>query len=198
MSPSLPWFTIERYDRAGLGKDKVKRIHQEDFCQALGVGPDEKYESEGGPSLSKCAGCIERYSTLPAKDKLRLIQWVVYNYLIGNADAHAKNVSFLYKRSGIQLAPFYDLLSTVVYPALSKKMAMKIGNENRFPYIRKRHWKRFATEVGVKPDLVLNIVKLFAARILPVAQKLRVPDAPQVVHRILDVIKTQVSRTESL
>ncbi|MGA1825420.1 MAG: type II toxin-antitoxin system HipA family toxin, partial [bacterium] len=140
---------IKRYDRKEEG-NKVTRIHQEDFCQALGVSYNQKYESEGGPGLRDCFNLLDNNSVQPALDKKRLLEFVVFNYYIGNADAHAKNISLLYENGNIRLAPFYDLMSTLVYEGLSKKMAMKIGGENRFNWVRKRHWERLAKSIDVK------------------------------------------------
>ncbi|MGA1825208.1 MAG: type II toxin-antitoxin system HipA family toxin [bacterium] len=155
---------VKRYDRKEEG-NKVLRIHQEDFCQALGISYNQKYESEGGPGLSDCFNLLDNNSVQPALDKKRLLEFVVFNYYIGNADAHAKNISLLYKRDGILLSPFYDLMSTLVYDGLSKKMAMKIGGENRFDWVRKRHWERLAKSIDVKPQYVIDMLVNLGERI---------------------------------
>lgn len=135
---------VTRYDR-----ENGQRLHQEDFCQALAIDAENKYESEGGPSLEKCAGLIRSYSYKPAADILQLVRWILFNVLIGNCDAHGKNIAFLY-RAKCELAPFYDLLSTQCYVGLSDKMSMKIGDENRLDWLQKRHFERFAEAIGVK------------------------------------------------
>lgn len=81
---------VQRYDR-----QQDQRLHQKDFCQAMGIAPFNKYEAEGGPSFADCSNLIKQYSSRPAADKKRLLQWTLFNYLIGNADAHGKNLSFL-------------------------------------------------------------------------------------------------------
>jgi serine/threonine-protein kinase HipA len=154
---------VERYDRA-LQKGDVLRIHQEDFCQALGVSPEIKYQAEGGPSLKECCALLRRYSASPAKDLLRLTEWVFFNVLIGNADAHAKNISLMYRNKAPVLAPFYDLLCTRVYVGLSNRLAMKLGGENRFEWIMERHWSRFAEEAGVKPRTLHDNLRAFCER----------------------------------
>ncbi len=150
---------VERYDRRGEKNGTVVRLHQEDFCQALGILPEQKYESEGGPSLQSCFTLLKRHSTRPAADQKFLLGWVIFNVLVGNADAHAKNLSILFTEKGPQLAPFYDLLSTLIYPDLTEKFAMKIGGENRPSWIRMRHWERLADDVFLKRNFVLSVVK---------------------------------------
>ncbi len=146
---------VERYDRYTDFDGVVHRLHQEDFCQALGSPPELKYENEGGPSLDVIFAALERGSQTPLPDKRELLKWVFFNFIIGNADAHAKNVSFLYGKKGEEigprLAPFYDLVCTEVYDQLAKKQAQKIGGENRPWYVARRHWERFASLIEVNP-----------------------------------------------
>lgn len=108
-------FVVRRYDRV-TGTDETKRLHQEDFCQALGIPPEFKYETEGGPSLAACFNLLRNASTSSGKDVLSLLNWVIFNYLIGNFDAHGENLSLLLLPEGPMLAPFYDLLSTSPRP----------------------------------------------------------------------------------
>jgi len=131
---------IERYDR-----QQQQRLHQEDFCQAMGIVPANKYQNEGGPSFADCANLIQQHSSRPAADKKRLLQWTLFNYLIGNADAHGKNIYFLQQPERV-LSPFYDLLSTAIYPELNQRMSMKIGGENRAKWGMQRHWEKHCEE----------------------------------------------------
>lgn len=140
------YFLIERYDREIDGKGNVARLHQEDFCQALGVAPEFKYEREGGPNIAACQDVLKKYSSQPAADNDALLNRIVFNYVIGNADAHSKNFSLLYKGERPELAPAYDLMSTAVYPELSSKMAMKIGGKYNPGDVCLRHWH------GLVPD----------------------------------------------
>lgn len=153
-----PLFVVRRFDREITPNGKVLRLHQEDFCQALGVLPDQKYESEGGPSLNRCFDLVARESIRPAADRMALLKWVIFNVLIGNADAHAKNLAVLLAPPGPRLAPFYDLICTRVYENLSDRLAMKIGGENRPAWLQPRHWKGFADAVSVKAGLVLEML----------------------------------------
>lgn len=135
-----PFFLIERYDRIQDANGCILRLHQEDFCQVLGLMPEIKYEREGGPSLAQCNDILYQFSAKPAADQLKLLDRVIFNYLIGNADAHGKNFSFLYKGKKPELAPAYDLLSTAVYPDISTKMAMKIGGKYEPEKVFLHHW----------------------------------------------------------
>jgi len=165
-------FIIARYDRSRNKDGQIVRLHQEDFCQALGFLPDQKYESEGGPSLQQCFTLLEQKSIRPAADRMALLRWVIFNYLIGNADAHAKNLAMIFTDRGPRLAPFYDLLSTQVYPDLTDKQAMRIGSENRPSWIRQKHWEKLGEAVAIKPGLVLKTLKDMSGGIIPEAQAL--------------------------
>ena len=124
-----PYYLVERYDRHTATNGTITRIHQEDFCQALGIAPEKKYEAEGGPNIAACLDAITNHTAHPAADQMKLLNRVLFNYLIGNADAHGKNFALLYKGDKPELAPVYDLLSTAIYPDLSQKMAMRIGGQ---------------------------------------------------------------------
>lgn len=143
---------VERYDRLIDAQGQRQRLHQEDFCQALGVVPEMKYQNEGGPDLAQCFELVRRATRPSAPHVLRLLDYVIFNALIGNHDAHAKNFSLLYlgEKSGKSpvLAPLYDTLSTAVYPSLTPKMAMKIGSKYKFSEVQARHWEQFAEGVG--------------------------------------------------
>jgi serine/threonine-protein kinase HipA len=147
-------YLVARYDRTRTQDGAVERIHQEDFCQALGIAPDQKYEKEGGPGLPQCFTLLRAHSVQPVVDVRALLDWVIFNYLIGNADAHGKNISLLLTQEGPQLAPFYDLMCTAIYPELTEKLAMKIGDEDRPDWIIERRWQAFAEAVGIGYRLV--------------------------------------------
>lgn len=145
---------VERYDRARDGRGVVHRIHQEDFCQALGVPPETKYASEGGPTFKDCFELLRRVSARPATDVLKLLDAAIFNLVVGNADAHGKNFSILYDDQGPRIAPLYDLLSTIAYPDLSPKMAMRIGKRATLAEMDAVGWQTFAKEAGVGLPLV--------------------------------------------
>lgn len=147
---------VTRYDRIAT-EDGVRRVHQEDFCQALGCLPAQKYQAEGGPGMQACGALLRDRSTVPAVDVLAFLDALIFSLAIGNADAHAKNYSMLMDGDGSpRMAPLYDLLSTRVYGRrFGRKMAMKYGGEYRFDRIRRRHMERLAEELGISSSTVL-------------------------------------------
>jgi serine/threonine-protein kinase HipA len=140
---------VARYDRVRGADGTVSRLHQEDFCQALGIVPELKYQSEGGPNLRQCFDLVRNAVARPVVDLARLLDAVLFNLFIGNRDAHGKNYSLLFADDGVQLAPLYDVVSTDVYPGLSPRLAMKIGGQDETGAIHPRHWERFAKETGL-------------------------------------------------
>lgn len=164
---------VERYDRLIDTQGNRQRLHQEDFCQALGVVPEMKYQNEGGPDLAQCFDLVRSATRPSAPQVLRLLDYVIFNVLIGNHDAHAKNFSLLYSGKAPVLAPLYDMLSTAVYPTLTQKMAMKIGSKYKFSELQARHWEQFAEAVGfTKGQAKRRILEL--AKLLPAtARKLK-------------------------
>jgi serine/threonine-protein kinase HipA len=153
---------VTRYDRTDL----ATRFHQEDFCQALGIGPDEKYEGEGGPNVADCAELLRRSSAAPAVDLIELLDCLLFNFTIGNHDAHGKNFSLLLDGPGsVRLAPFYDLLSTQVFEGTRKKLAMRLGGENKPEYLRRRHLDRLTGELGVKGSFLLRRLEMMVERV---------------------------------
>lgn len=171
------YYVVERYDRTF--KDfQVTRLHQEDFCQILNVAPEIKYEHEGGPNLEDCFSILDlriKQGQMAGINKLKLLQLVIFNYFIGNGDAHAKNFSLLYRETFCELAPCYDLLSTLVYSEKNKaKMAMKIGNEYQFSLIRKKHWQRLAQQIGFREDFVFKQINFMLEKVLNSAHLLAI------------------------
>ncbi len=144
---------VARYDRQRDAQGNLVRLHQEDFCQALGVVPEMKYQNEGGPDLKACFDLLRRVTRPSAPQVLRLLDYVVFNALVGNHDAHAKNFSLLFappsSRAAPTLAPLYDVLSTAIYPSLTPKMAMKLGSKYKFSEVQLRHWEQFAEAAGL-------------------------------------------------
>jgi serine/threonine-protein kinase HipA len=141
---------VERYDREHTG-DTVRRLHQEDFCQALGIPARRKYQNEGGPALVDCFALLREAVAVPAREALKLLDTIVLSFLIGNNDAHGKNYSllYLYGSPKATFAPAYDLLSTVVYPGLSRKMAVSIGGEYRPDYVQAHHLNELLEQAGL-------------------------------------------------
>ncbi len=148
-----PYLLIKRYDRINT-EHTIERLHQEDFCQALSIVPEMKYQREGGPDLASCFQLIRQVSTQPVLDIKALLQGVLFNLMIGNNDAHGKNFSLLYDQQQIRLAPFYDMISTVYYPTLASKMAMKIGSKYSFDLLYARHIMQMADAAHLSKALV--------------------------------------------
>ena len=136
---------------------------QEDFCQAFGIVSEVKYQNEGGPSLKQCFALLRKVSSEPVIDLARLVDAVIFNYLVGNNDAHGKNFSLLYRGLGtddphVGLAPLYDILSTVYYPELSRTMAMKLGGEYSSAKVWPHNFEQLAEDAGLAKPLVTRRV----------------------------------------
>jgi serine/threonine-protein kinase HipA len=125
-----------------------------------------KYQADGGPGLKACFDLVRAYSANPIKDLQQLLEWVFFNVLIGNMDAHAKNLSFMYHGKQIRLAPFYDMMCTDIYEDLSQKLAMKIGGENRPEWIMERHWEKFAEEIKIGRAVLRKRLMAFCLRLI--------------------------------
>jgi serine/threonine-protein kinase HipA len=181
---------VRRYDRRKLGSGEVGRIHQEDFCQALGILPDLKYQAEGGPSIATCAGLVREHVSAPAVDLMAFLDALLFNLLIGNTDAHGKNFSLLLDgEDAPKLAPLYDLLSARAYWPFKRKMAMKYGGEYRGDRIRARHLERLAFELEISPAAVRRRAREVGDRVLaaiPAARE-RLPE-PWRDMELLDLI----------
>jgi len=149
---------IERYDRKEIN-GTFSRIHQEDFCQALGVHPERKYQQEGGPNLQACIELIKNVCSVPIIELEKFIRWTLFNWLAYNADAHAKNISLLFTDGQTTLAPFYDLVCTNNYPRLSKRLAMSLGGEFMPGAVTPKHLDIFAQELEVNPSYVTELAK---------------------------------------
>lgn len=158
---------VERYDRV-VRDGNLVRLHQEDFCQALGYPGELKYEAGGGPSLAQCANLVRQRLRLGPMAVQGLLDWVIYNAVIGNADAHAKNLALLCDQDGHRrLAPFYDLVPTIAFsPRLvDRTPALRIGDCEHMDRITSAHWRAFAAATGYAPGFVLRRVAAIAEAI---------------------------------
>ncbi len=188
---------VERYDRRRVD-GRVERIHQEDFCQALAVPPQVKYEAEGGPGLTDCFALLGAASSERASDRIALLDAVTLNFLIGNHDAHGKNFSLLHGDRGTRLGPLYDLVSTAVYAGLDRKMAMALGGEYRPDYARRRHVERFAAAAGLGAAptrrRMLRLAERARAAATAVAEGIE--EAP-VLERVLETVDRRTGWLEA-
>ncbi|WP_333606232.1 type II toxin-antitoxin system HipA family toxin [Novosphingobium sp.] len=150
------YLLVTRYDRV-TADGETRRLHQEDFAQALGVPSNRKYAAEGGPVFRDCFALLREAAARPALEVLKLVDAAIFNVIIGNADAHAKNFSLLRQEangSQIVLAPLYDLVGTVMWPELSPRFAMTFGGAGTLEQLEPKHFNRFASDAGVAVPFV--------------------------------------------
>lgn len=183
------FFLIERFDRI-VKDNKIKRLHHEDFTQALGIKAEDKYNV----TFRDCASLL-RHTTQPAKEKLTFLSYVIYNYLIGNCDAHGKNFSLLYLENGTFLAPLYDVLCTMVYD-LEHEMSMKIGKAKYIEDVTRKDWALFAEQLEIAPSLVFKELQGQMNR-LPNQLSLSIKGLnAEIGDSILDFVKKNCDRTQ--
>jgi serine/threonine-protein kinase HipA len=143
-------------------------LHQEDYCQALGKPPSAKYESNqtgiSGPTLKEMFALTRRH--MPPTEILRLLDRVIFNALVCNTDAHAKNYSIMIGGNGISLAPAYDVMCGEVWESVTKNLVHKIGGSTRGEQLQAKHWQRFARECGLNPKQVLDRVSAVARSVI--------------------------------
>jgi len=163
-----PVLMVERFDRV-ISKDTVKRLHIIDGCQMLDLPSSYKYERNFGsgrdveniregasfPKLFEAVNLCE----VPATAKLQLLDWAVYTLIIGNADAHGKNISFFVNKSGITVAPYYDILSIIMHEGVDHELAMAYGDEFDADNVLGYPLREFAEETGLNPKLVSTRIK---------------------------------------
>ena len=163
------YILVERYDREGPA-GAVRRLHQEDFCQALGRPPGSKYQHNqtgtAGPSLPEMFDLVRGHMT--AVDINRLLDAVIFNIAIGNVDSHAKNYSILLRADGAALAPLYDLMSGLAWDGITQNHAQSIAGQQRGRHIYGRHWRRMAEACGLSATATMRRVEDLTSRILKV------------------------------
>ena len=156
---------VERYDRLRTA-DSIRRLHQEDMCQILGLPPTKKYQNEGGPGCAEISAAIRMHSGAPEEDTRTFARASLLNWIIGGTDAHAKNFSMLIGAGGrARLAPLYDVASTLPYGFDPRRLrlATRIGGTYRLEDITSRHWARFAVEARLSAAAVLDMGRDMAA-----------------------------------
>jgi serine/threonine-protein kinase HipA len=179
----LPYLVVERYDR-DLMAEPIRRLHQEDFCQALGVPSAYKYQNEGGPSFGDAVGLLRDAAAAPVVDLPRLWEALAFNWLIGNCDAHGKNYSLLYDAGTPTLAPLYDLVCTVLYPDLTTRLAMSIDGAATPDAVDERAWTKLAEDVRVRPDFATATVRRVAERAADAAGRVAVRHGTEAAEAI--------------
>ncbi len=181
---------VERYDRVVHADGTVERIHQEDFCQATSTLPDNKYEEDGGPSLRRIAALIQTVAAADALDDL--LRAVTMNALIGNGDAHGKNLSLLHQPAGaLTLAPLYDLLSTLHYG--DDQLAMYVDNVHRTNEVTAERIVNEATAWGLSRRDAAGIVDDLLER-APDALVAARDETDGVSEQLFATVKDQLAR----
>ena len=184
----IDYLLVKRYDRTNNISDGIQKLHQEDFCQALGVLSTHKYQNEGGPSLAQCFDLLRKATSTPITDLDKMLNAVIFNYIIGNCDAHGKNFSLLYSNQ-IQLAPLYDLICTIYYKDLDKKMAMKIGGEYQIIKIGLKNFDTLSEEAKLSKPEVHRSIKRLIDRIISALPTMEINH--KVQEGVSELIKTR-------
>lgn len=164
------YLLVKRYDRIADAQGTIRRVHQEDFCQLLGLFPSEKYErtglgQRGGATLKQMFDALARYVS-PA-ERLKLLDAVIFNILICNSDSHAKNYSVLVGAAGTaKLAPLYDLMCAAVYKQVDQSLPQQIGTKRNANDLHGYDWRQLATAVGLSPALMTRRVQELSEKVL--------------------------------
>jgi serine/threonine-protein kinase HipA len=192
---------IERYDRCKVASGQIARLHQEDFCQALGFGHERKYQENGGPSFADCYRLVQDVSSDPANDLQFLLRWQIFNVLAGNSDGHAKNLSLLYQADGeIRLAPFYDLVCTRAIERIDYHLAFSVGDERNPGVVSTKNWDDLAQQCDLRPRFLQAQVQDVATRLLEQLQPVKERFEGQygeyaALQRIEQLVTKQCQRT---
>jgi serine/threonine-protein kinase HipA len=192
-----PCLITQRYDRFIGEEGDIARLHQEDFCQALGFPPERKYQQEGGPLLRDCFTLLREWSTTPVLDIREFVDGLIFNVLIANADAHGKNYSMLYKGGSRRLAPFYDLVCTLAWPELSTALSMKIGKGASINEIRHDHFRRMAVETNLGWPMVRERIDAMAHKVrAALADPMLCSDTTEagMTERVVGIVTKRVPR----
>ncbi|MEZ5086798.1 MAG: type II toxin-antitoxin system HipA family toxin [Tessaracoccus sp.] len=182
-----------RYDRIADGDGVLRRLHQEDLCQAMSVHPSQKYQSEGGPGVGAVADLLVRLGLADRQvSSARFFDGLAFNILIGGTDAHAKNYSLMLSGGRAQLAPLYDLASAVAYPSDKPlQSAMKVGRHWAMREISPSDWRSVGRRLGLGGD---RAVERFVAlgRRLPSALEQAVASLPSDTRDRAQRIASQI------
>jgi serine/threonine-protein kinase HipA len=188
---------VERFDRTVGSDSSVVRVHQEDFCQALGRLPEAKYEARGGPGLADMAGVVRKWSSQRDDDLMALADFAAVNLISGAPDGHSKNISLLLAFDGQRrIAPLYDLATGLSYDrgSIDRTVALSIGGERIFSRVRQKQWEKAARTLGLPPDLLIGRARAMAEqypdafeRAVALAQG--IPGADEIGARTLPALR---------
>ena len=177
-----PALIVKRFDRQLINDNVVERKHIIDGCQALNLAPSYKYEQQFGssrdvehirdgvsmPKLIKFC----QHAKVPAVAILKLLNWQIFNLIISNMDAHGKNISFYMDKSGIEVAPYYDLVNISMYPTFEQSFAMAIGDEFNPKNIHAYQLAQFAADCNIHFELLTKQIMLLTTKTLSVLDEL--------------------------
>lgn len=175
-----PVLMVKRFDRV-YKENRVERLHIIDGCQMLDLSSTHKYERNFGSlrdvkdiregasfsKLFKSADICE----VPAKAKLEMLNWSVYNLIIGNSDAHGKNFSFFVDERGIRSTPFYDMLCIIAHENVEHDLAMAYGDEFNPNKVKAYQLREFADDIGLNFKLVSQSVERIANLIIKALER---------------------------
>lgn len=207
-----PAICVARYDRYRLGSDPAGplfiRLHQEDMCQALAVHPEQKYENEGGPGAARILNLIREsvYEPLAAGSQLdgaaaedirSFVDALLFNWMIGGTDAHAKNYSFLIGPNVVRLAPLYDIASAYGLADTAPqrmKLAMKVAGHYRVCDIHLSHWREWARSAAIDPEALIDRIRSMSERLPDALQRVASRMRSQgLAHPIVDRLASELT-----
>lgn len=158
--------SVKRFDRRYVSETLVERLHIVDGCQMLDLSPSEKYERPYGSQRDvqhyrseanfKNLFALANKCSVPALATQQMIRWALFNLIIGNYDAHAKNISFFITKSKIDLAPFYDLLNVSLYPQFAQDYSMAFGDTFEPDNLTTYDLAEFCHVCTIKPKLLVQ------------------------------------------
>jgi serine/threonine-protein kinase HipA len=197
---------VERFDRQWMDERWIARLPQEDFCQALAVPPDRKYESDGGPGIDDALKLLSG-SASPNADREQFLLVQLAFWLLAATDGHAKNFSvFLNAGDSYRLTPLYDVLSA--WPVIGNeinslspqkaRLAMGLRAKNmhyRLREIRGRHYRELADKSGVPSvwDKMQVLIENVPPSLAAVEKRLASDFPPDLWERISNGIRAQAN-----
>lgn len=189
------YLLVRRYDRLAQG-EHLRRLHQEDFCQALGLPPSAKYQHSQAPGpKGSFAVMMDRLRAAGGGgDVLRLWDAMVFNVLACNTDAHMKNYSLMIGPDAVALAPLYDVLCAQVWDGITENLALDVADKRRGNQIAGRHWQREAERCGLAPRAAVERVRSLAGTVMEQLDAARqaVCAMPAGDHPLMDEVQAAI------
>ena len=155
-------YLVERFDRVSSDRSPLaRRVHTEDLAQALGLAPGSKYD----PTAIQIVDLLKAHDTDERTLQEAFLRQLVFNTLIGNADAHVKNYSLVLRPERIEFAPLYDAVPVSLYPQYDQQLAMRISGARYSRAVTAAHWRKFSHSAGVDAEWMMQIVTDVAERL---------------------------------